>query len=110
MKTESMDTNYLFTADLVQEVEIPKNGILSRTLYSDHQIKVIVFGFDIGQELSKHTASSAAVIHILKGDATLTLGGDVKEVSAGAWAHMAPQLEHAVYAKTPVVMLLTMMQ
>ena len=105
-----MDTNYLFSPDLIQEVEIPKNGILSRTLYNDSQMKVLVFGFDTGQELSKHTASSAAMIHILKGDATLTLGGDVKEVCAGAWAHMAPRLEHAVYAKTPVIMLLTMMQ
>jgi quercetin dioxygenase-like cupin family protein len=105
-----MSNNYFFSEDLVKEVEIPKNGILSRTLYSDDQMKVILFGFDTGQELSKHTASVAAVVHILKGEATLTLGGDAREVGAGAWAHMAPRLEHAILAKTPVVMLLTMMQ
>lgn len=105
-----MNPNYLFVNDLIKEVEIPKNGILSRTLYSDDQIKVIVFGFDAGQELSKHTASSMAMLHILQGDARLTLGGDTMEVSGGAWARMAPHLEHAVYAKTPVVMLLVMLQ
>ncbi len=105
-----MNNEYLFVKDLTTEVEIPRNGILSRTIYADERIKVIIFGFDTGQELSKHTASSSAIIHFLKGEATLTLGGESMEVSAGAWAHMQPRLEHAIVAKTPVVMLLTMMQ
>ena len=105
-----MNPNYLYVQNLATEVEIPKNGILSRTIFADEQLKVIIFGFDTGQELSKHTASSAAIIHILKGEATLTLGGERMEVGEGAWAHMAPHLEHAIFAKTPVVMLLTVLQ
>ena len=93
-----------------QEVEIPKNGILSRTLYGDDQVKVVLFGFDTGQELSSHTASTAALIHIVKGEAQLTLGGDMMEAREGTWARMAPQLEHAVYAKTPVIMLLLLLK
>ncbi len=80
----STNTSYLFANDLLQEVEIPRNGILSRTIYADDQVKVILFGFDTGQELSKHTASSSAMIHILKGQAKLTLGNDSMEVSEGA--------------------------
>jgi quercetin dioxygenase-like cupin family protein len=105
-----MNANYLFMNDLVQEVEIPKNGILSRTLYSDDKVKVIIFGFDTGQELSEHTASCSAIIHILQGDARLTLGGNSMEVHAGGWAHMAPHLEHAIFAHSPLVMLLQMIQ
>ena len=105
-----MNPNYLFTESVINDIEIPKNGILSRTLYANEQVKVIVFGFDTGQELSKHTASSTAMLHILKGEATLTLGEDVMEVHEGAWARMAPKLEHAIFAKTPVVMLLYMLQ
>jgi quercetin dioxygenase-like cupin family protein len=105
-----MNTNYFFTDELAKEVEIPKNGILSRTLYADDKIKAIIFGFDSGQELSNHTAAVSAIIHIVKGEAKLTLGGEVKEVKEGAWAHMEPRLEHALYAKTPVVMLLLMLQ
>lgn len=101
-----MDTSYLFVKNLAAEVEIPSNGILSRTIYADDHVKVIIFGFDAGQELSKHTASSSAMIHILKGDATLTLGGEQMEAGAGSWAHMPAHLEHAVFARTPVVMLL----
>jgi quercetin dioxygenase-like cupin family protein len=102
----STNTSYLFANDLLQEVEIPKNGILSRTIYADDQVKVIIFGFDTGQELSKHTASSSAMLHIIKGKARLTLGTDAMEVSDGAWARMEPKLEHAIFALSPVVMVL----
>lgn len=102
----STNTSYLFANDLTQEVEIPRNGILSRTLYADDQVKIIIFGFDTGQELSKHTASSSAILHIIKGQAKLTLGTDSMEVSDGAWARMEPRLEHAIFALTPVVMVL----
>lgn len=105
-----MNTEHFFLADITKEVEIPKDGILSRTVYADAQIKVIIFGFDTGQELSKHTASTAAMIHILKGEAHLTLGEASMDVAAGAWAHMPPRLEHAILAKTPLVMLLSIFQ
>jgi quercetin dioxygenase-like cupin family protein len=39
----------------------------------------------------------------------VTLDGDVKELSAGSWVYMEAKLAHAVYARTDVVMLLTML-
>ena len=101
---------YTYIADLAGEVEVPAKGILSRTLYNDEGLKVIVFGFDTGQELSAHTAPMPAIIHILKGEARLKLGGDECEAGAGAWVHMPPRLEHGILAKTPVVMLLLMLK
>lgn len=97
-------------ADLTQEVEIPQNGTLSRTVYSDQQIKVVLFGFDAGQELSEHTAAMPAVIQILRGEARLTLGADTLEAGAGAWVHMPTRLPHSVFARTPMLMLLTMLR
>lgn len=102
----STETNYTFFSSLDTEVDIPKNGILSRTIFADDNVKVIIFGFDTGQELSKHTASTSALLHIISGQAKLTLGLDSMEVSDGAWVRMEPRLEHAVFARTPVKMLL----
>lgn len=102
--------NYTFILDLVKEVEIPANGILSRTLYNDDRLKAIVFGFDAGQELSAHTAPMPAVIHLLKGEARLKLGSDTVEAGTGSWVHMPPQLEHGILAKTPLVVLLLMLK
>jgi quercetin dioxygenase-like cupin family protein len=89
--------------------EIPPDSILSRTLYADEQVKVILFGFAQGQELSKHTASVPAIIHILQGQARLTLGGDSKEAGPGTWVRMRAGLQHSVFAESPLLMLLLML-
>jgi quercetin dioxygenase-like cupin family protein len=102
-----MAENYAFVADLGKEIgDIPKDGILSRTIYADNQVKAVLFGFDQGQELSEHTASTSAIIHIIKGEAKITLGKDNLEVQAGSWIHMDPKLSHSILAKTALVMLL----
>jgi quercetin dioxygenase-like cupin family protein len=106
-----MSKNYTYIDDPCNEIgEIPTNGIISRTLYSDDRLKLILFGFDQDQELSEHTASMPAIIHIVKGEARLTLGDDLKEASAGSLVHMPPELKHSVYAKTPLVMLLILVK
>jgi quercetin dioxygenase-like cupin family protein len=105
-----MDTPYTFVPDLAAEVQIPVNGILSRTLYNDDRLKVVIFGFAEGQELSAHTAPMPAVIQILQGEADLTLGEDTMRARAGSLTHMPPKMPHAVVARTPVVMLLLMMK
>lgn len=101
-------SDYTLYLSLEAEVQIPENGILSRTLYNDDYVKVVIFGFAPGQELSAHTAPMAASLYFVQGEARLTLGEDVREVKAGAFVHMAPQLQHGILARTPVVMLLTM--
>jgi quercetin dioxygenase-like cupin family protein len=103
-----MDLRYI--DDLIAEMEIPKDGITSRALHADASTRVILFGFDQGQELSEHTASMPAILHLLKGEATLTLGGEVHESGPGAWAYMPANLAHSVVAKTPVILLLTMLK
>jgi quercetin dioxygenase-like cupin family protein len=95
--------------NLLKAVEIPKNGTLSRTIYRDDNVKIVLFGFSGGQELSQHTAAVPAIVEILQGDARVTLDTDEKELSAGSWVYMEAQLPHAVYARTDVVMLLTML-
>lgn len=90
--------------------EIGADTIVSRTIHNDDQAKVILFGFAAGQELSEHTASMPAVMHILRGEAKLTLGGDSMDAAEGAWVHMAANLQHSVFAKTPVIMLLWLLK
>jgi quercetin dioxygenase-like cupin family protein len=105
-----MTTNYACFANLAAEANVPTDGILSRTLYNDEQVKVVLFGFAAGQELSEHTASTAVVLHFVQGEATVTLGEDKHEVGPNAWIHMQPNLTHSVHTKTPVVMLLLLLK
>jgi quercetin dioxygenase-like cupin family protein len=100
--------DYKYLADLAAEAQVPENGILSRTLHNDDHLKVVVFGFAPGQELSAHTAPMAASLYFVRGEATLTLGEDTMDAQPGTFVHMPPQLTHGILAKTPTVMLLQM--
>ncbi|GAB4528878.1 MAG: cupin domain-containing protein [Anaerolineae bacterium] len=102
-------TDYTMIPDLEELVDtIQPDSIVSRTFYKDGQMKAILFGFDTGQELSEHTSNQTAIIQIAKGEATVTLGNDTHELTAGAWIHMPPRLKHSITAKTPLLMLLLM--
>jgi quercetin dioxygenase-like cupin family protein len=102
--------DYRYIASLAGEMTVPADGILSRTLHDDDRLRVVLFGFSAGQELSEHTAKVPAVVHILEGEARLKLGEDTHDARAGAWAYMGPELAHGIYAKTPVLMLLLMLK
>jgi quercetin dioxygenase-like cupin family protein len=98
---------YTLIQDLASLMNAPQpESIISRTFYRDDRLKAILFGFDAGQELSEHTSSQAAIIQVIRGEATVTLGDDRHELNAGSWLHMPPHLKHSVYAKTPLIMLL----
>ncbi len=106
-----MGKEYTYIADLHKELqEIPSDSIISRTLYNDNHLKAILFRFASGQELSEHTSSMPAIVHIVKGESRLTLGADSIEVRDGAWVHMPPGLPHGIYAKTAVIMLLILVK
>jgi quercetin dioxygenase-like cupin family protein len=105
-----MATEYTLYNDLGKEADVPVNGILSRTIYQDDNVKTLLFGFAVGQELSAHTAPYKASLHILEGNATVTLGADTIEAGPGTWVMMEPKLEHGIKALTPVKMLLTMLK
>ena len=103
-----MEQNFAYFGDLTAEAQVPENGILSRTLYQDDHVKVIVFGFAPGQELSAHTAPMAASLYFVKGEADLTLGEEKRTATPGTFVHMSPLLTHGIVARTPVVMMLQM--
>jgi len=105
-----MADNYTLVPNLLDEIEVPENGILSRTLQNDAKSKIVAFGFAPAQELSAHTAPMPAVLYFAKGEAELRLGDDELEVAAGAIVHMPPNLEHGIKAKTPLVLFLVLIK
>ncbi len=99
---------YTFIPDLARDITPPEKGILSRTLYKDDQVRMTLFGFAPGEELSAHTAPHPAVLYFVQGQAKLKLGDDTLDAGPGSLAHMPAHLPHAIHANTPVIMLLVM--
>jgi quercetin dioxygenase-like cupin family protein len=100
----------IWLEDLGAAVEIAPGSIVSKPLQGDGRSKVVLFGFDAGQELSEHTASVPATIQVIEGEALFVLGGVEYEAKAGSFAYMPAQLPHAIRAKTPLKMLLVMLK
>ena len=105
-----MSNGYSFTPSILGEIQVPSKGIVSHTLYNDEGIRIIVFGFAPGEEMTAHTAPMPATIQILTGEVTLILGADSCEAAPGGLVHMAPLLTHGIVAKTPAVVLLTLLK
>ncbi|MDF1598086.1 MAG: cupin domain-containing protein [Acidimicrobiia bacterium] len=106
-----MDTSLATViTDLASEVEIPKDGTLSRVLYKDDEIRLVLFAFDTDQELTEHTASRPAIVQIISGRAELVLGEEKTVAVPGSWVHMPAHLQHAVLALEPTILLLTLIR
>ena len=101
---------HYFNADLAAETSIPAKGILSQTVHNDDLVKVVLFAFAPGEELSAHTAPMPATLHFLEGSGTVTLGDSTSAVRRGSFAYMPPNLPHAIVAETGLIMLLVMIK
>lgn len=96
------------TLSLPAEVQFAPNGIVSRTLLRTLNGRLVLFGFDAGQELTEHTSPHHAIVQILSGRCEWKLGGETRELGAGDLLHMPPHLPHAVKALERFSMLLTL--
>jgi len=92
--------------DLVAEAPVPARGIFSQTLSNEDGIELVLFAFAPGEQLSEHTSARPAIIHILAGEADLTVGADAHRVIPGTWVRMPADTKHSVVARTGLVMAL----
>ncbi len=105
-----MDDTATIIDQLTAELEIPRDGTLSRVIFKDGDVRVVIFGFDTDQELTEHTASRPAIVQIIVGRAHVALGDQETVLEPGGWVHMPAGLPHSVRALEPTVMLLTLLQ
>ena len=88
---------------------VQSDSIISRTIHKEGKINAVLFAFDTGQALTEHRSVYTAILQVLDGKATITLGQDAHELEAGAWISMPPQMPHSVLAQSPMKMLLLML-
>jgi quercetin dioxygenase-like cupin family protein len=104
-----MKDQFSYIEDLTSLIDaFPPDSILSRNLYQDDTLKVILFGFQPGQELSEHTAAVPATLHFIRGKAAVTLGKEKQSAQEGTWIHLPAHLSHSIKAETETLMLLTL--
>ena len=90
-------------------VEVRDGSIVSKVIFRDEALNVTVFGIAVGEGLTEHTASRTAIVQVLSGRLDLTVDGEVYQAGVGFWLRMAQGTPHALVAKEPTVMLLTLL-
>jgi quercetin dioxygenase-like cupin family protein len=103
-----MDQEKPVVADLEAMVQIAEGGIVSKSIVENERHKIILFCLAPGQELSEHTASVPASLHVLRGRGTVRLGDEEHRTHPGSLYYMPAGLRHAVLAEGELVFLLTM--
>ena len=103
-----MDASSEKVISLAQETQFAPNGIVSRTLLRTPTVRVVLFGFAEGQELTEHTSTQHALIQVLSGECEFSLSGKPHNLKAGDFLYMPPNAPHAVKATKQFSMLLTL--
>lgn len=85
-------------------------GIASRILSKSSGGSLTLFAFDEGQGLAEHTAPFDAIVLVLEGRLSLTIGGVEVTATPGTVVRMPAHVPHAVDAPEPARMLLTMLR
>lgn len=94
--------------DVGELVKVNDDAIVSRTLMNSPAGSLTLFAFAEGQQLSEHTSPFDACVHVLEGAAEIAIDGQPFDVEAGQMIVMPADIPHAVNARHPFVMLLTM--
>lgn len=96
--------------DLASLVGYQDGSVVSRTLVDDRAGTVTLFAFDEGQGLSEHKAPFDALLHVLEGEALVTVAGTESRLAAGEAIILPAGKPHAVRAPVRFKMLLTMIR
>jgi len=95
--------------DLASLVAVDTEATVSRTVLKAEGVRLVLFSFDAGQELSEHTAAVPVLLQVLDGRLSVSSGGTTVELVPGGVVHLRTRAPHSVVALEPSRMLLTML-
>ncbi|MBI5382831.1 MAG: cupin domain-containing protein [Opitutae bacterium] len=104
-----LDPTHAAALALPELLQFADAGIVSRTLLNTPAVRVVLFAFAAGQELTEHTNRRRALVHMLQGSCEFFYNGRWQNLSAGTLLQMPPDHPHALRANAgPCALLLTL--
>ena len=83
------------------------HGIVSQAVLTAPGLRVTLFHFAAGQELSEHAVPSRALVQVLRGACDFAFPDRTQRLVAGDLLHLPPKLPHAVCAVEDLTLLIT---
>lgn len=95
---------------LFEAINIQEKSIVSRQIIKKPNGNITLFAFDKDESLTEHTSPYEALVQILEGKMTITIGGNSFNVEEGEIILLPPNIPHGLMALEPTIMLLTMIK
>ncbi|MGC8603557.1 MAG: cupin domain-containing protein [Desulfomonilaceae bacterium] len=95
---------------LLDLVTYEEGRVISRTFAQNSCVSLTLFAFDVGEGLSAHSAAGDAFVHILDGEAQITIDSRENLVKTGQVVVMPANVSHSVYAVKRFKMLLVVVK
>lgn len=96
--------------DLGAVAEVEAGTRVSHIALAAEGVRVVVFAFDAGAEMTEHTAPGPILLQALSGHLEVTASGETVDLRPGGLVHIAGRVPHAVRAREPSKMVLTLIR
>jgi quercetin dioxygenase-like cupin family protein len=91
---------------VLEHLEYPESGVLSKILFKDAACQYSLFCLASGTEISEHTATRNAIVQVLAGSGILTLNGKDIPLEPRVLVFMPANAPHALQATANLAFLL----
>ena len=110
MKQETAEQLIAQQASANDLLDYQEGSVVSRTIIDKKTGTVTLFAFDEGQGLSEHTAPFDALVHLIDGEAEITISGKPLRLKKGEMVIMPAGDPHALKAVKKFKMILIMIK
>ena len=110
MKQEVAEKLIAHTAGTFDLLDYQEGSVVSRTIIDKKTGTVTLFAFDEGQGLSEHTAPFDALVHLIDGEAEITISCKPLRIKKGEMLIMPAGDPHALKAVKKFKMVLIMIR
>lgn len=95
---------------LLGSIDYQTKSIVSKQIIKKPNGNVTLFAFDKDESLTEHTSPYEALVQIVEGGMTITIGGQPFNVEEGEVILLPPNIPHGLIAFEKTKMLLTMIK
>ena len=110
MKQDTAEKLIAHQASTNDLLDYQEGSVVSRTIIDKKTGTVTLFAFDEGQGLSEHTAPFDALVHLIDGEAEITISGKPLRLKKGEMVIMPAGDPHALKAVKKFKMILIMIK
>ena len=95
---------------VADDLPITPQATTSRVAVDNDVLRVVLFAFDTGEQLTEHTAAMPALVQLVRGTMRFEVTGEVHELRSGDCVYLAAHEPHALTAHEPCLMSLTLVR